>query len=396
MSDPETTSPATAAAESAAAAPRGRRFLRRAAPIALLVLAGGGAAGWALASRPEVRPAASQAAADPTRPVLVRVAKRERLQQPRVLVGTIRARVEADQGFRVGGKLAERHVQVGDRVRAGTPLAVLDETDLRLARESAEAELAAARASARQAELERDRIAELRAKGWSTDQAADRQRAAVAEAMGRVARAERQVELAVNSQSYAVLKAEHDGIVIALSAEAGQVVAAGQAIIRLARDGAREVQVAVPEQDLAFARQARAEAALWSEPARPYPAALRELTPNADAATRTFQARFQLDGLPADSPLGMTATLTLAPSEAASAIRVPLSAILDQGNGPHVFVVDPASGVLALTPVTLLSFDAREAVIGAGLDEGARVVTLGVHTLRAGQKVRTLDDSRLG
>lgn len=374
-----------------------RRLARRAAPFLVLIVAGGGVAGWVLAGRMESK-AETKAAepANPARPVLVRVAARERLAQPRVLVGTVRARVEADHGFRIAGKLAERRVQMGDRVKAGAPLALLDETDLRLSRQSAEAELEAARATLKQAELERERIAELRNRGWSTDQAAERQRASVAEAQGRVARAERQVELAVNAQSYAVLKADHDGIVIGLSAEAGQVVAAGQPIVRLARDGDREVQVAVPEQDLDFARAARAEAALWSEPNRPYAAQLRELSPNADSATRTFQARFNMPGIAADSPLGMTATLTLSPVDDASGIRLPLAAILDQGAGPQVFVVAPGSGELRLRPVTIRAYEAREVLIGKGVEEGEAIVVLGVHTLRDGQKVRTRNEARSG
>lgn len=380
---------------SATPAPASRsRALRRLVPAALLVLAGAGAASFALTGKPPEKTAA--ATEGPIRPVQVQVVRIAPLTQPRVLVGTLRARVEGDHGFRVAGKIAARKAQAGDRVKAGMVLASLDETDFRLSREQAEAELAAARSSARQAELERDRIAELRRKGWSTEQAFDRQKATLDEAMGRVKRAERQVELATNAQSYADIRADADGTVIGVYAEAGQVVAAGQPIFRIARDGDREAQVAIPEQDLGLARQARAEVALWSDAKIAHKATLRELSPNADAATRTFQARYTVEGLAADAPLGMTVTLTLTGAATQDGARIPLAAVLNEGGGTEVFVVEKATGALMRKSVKVLSYDTRQAVIGGGLADGDLVVTLGIHTLRAGQKVRALTEPKLG
>lgn len=370
------------------------RKARRLAPIAALLLAAAGAAGWALAGKPAEKTASI--AEGPSRPVQVQAVKIENLVQPRVLVGTLRARVEGDHGFRVAGKIATRKVQAGDRVAAGTVLAALDQTDFRLTRESAEAELAAARSSERQAQLERERGAELRSKGWSTDQAYDRQKAAYDEAVGRVTRAQRQVELATNSQSYTEIKAESAGTVIGVFAEAGQVVAAGQVIFRIAQDGDREAQVAIPEQDLLLARTAKPQVSLWSDPKTAHAAQLRELSPNADPATRTFQARYVVPGLAPDAPLGMTVTLTLAGTGATQGARIALSALLNEGGGTEVFVVDKATGALVRKPVTVLAYDARHALISAGLAEGDLVVTLGIHSLRAGQKVRPLLDAKLG
>lgn len=370
---------------------RARRFL----PLALILLAGAGAAGWALTGKPPEKTAAASPDSI-TRPVQVQVIRLQAFAQPKLLVGTLRARIETDQGFRVTGKIAARKVQVGDRITAGTVVASLDDTDFRLNRESAEAELTAARSAARQAELELERILDLRSKGWSTEQASDRQRAARDEAIGRVRRAERQVELTTNAQSYADLRAESDGVVISVAAEVGQVVAAGQTIIRIARDGDREALVALPEQELGLARQGRAEAELWSEPGKRYPATLRELAPSADAGTRTFAARFTLGGIAADAPLGMTTTITLVPPEAARVARIPLSAVLNEGQGTEVFVVEAGTGQLVRRKVDILAFDGRLATIRSGLAEGDQVVTMGVHTLRAGQKVRTLTDARQG
>lgn len=366
---------------------------RQLLPLTLVLLAGVGIAGWTLSGKGKDK---AEAATDGAKPVQVQTVKLAPLAQPKLLVGTIRARVESDHGFRVAGKIAERKVQTGDRVKAGAVLAALDATDFRLTREQAEAELAAARSSARQAELELSRITDLRTKGWSTDQALDRQKATYDEAVGRVRRAERQVELAANSQSYAELRAETDGIIISVLAEAGQVVGAGQAIVRIARDGDREAQIAVPEQDLAFAREAKAEAVLWSEPGKSYQANLRELSPNADPATRTFQARYTIAGLAPDSPLGMTATLTLARDRGGKVARIPLAAVMNEGNGTEVYVFDAGSGELRRKAVKVATYEARQAIVTEGLAEGDVIVTLGTHALRVGQKVRPLPEAKQG
>lgn len=392
---PET--PATEAPKAGQAPRRPSRLAiraRRFVPLAIALLAGAGAAGWALTGKTPEKTAAITSDMI-TRPVQVQVVRLSPLNQPKLLVGTLRARVETDQGFRVAGKIARRAVQAGDRVKAGALLASLDNADFRLSRESAEAELEAARSALRQAELELDRINELRRKGWSTEQNADRQKATRDEAVGRMKRAERQVELTTNTQSYAELRAEADGIVISVPVETGQVVAAGQTVVRIARDGDREALVALPEQDLTLARQSRAEAELWSAPGKRFTAGLRELSPNADPGTRTFAARFRLEGLPADAPLGMTATVSLLPPEQQDVARIPLSALLNEGQGTEVFVVD-ASGELVRRKVAVASMDARQAVVTSGLAEGDKVVTLGVHTLRAGQKVRVLTEARQG
>lgn len=362
--------------------------------VALVAMLGLAGAGWALAGKPKEEPAKQASADTLARAVQVIPATFEAAHQPRVMVGTLRARVESDRSFRVAGKIASRQAEAGTRVKAGDVLARLDETDLRLAREAAEAELAAARSSERQARLEYDRIGELRAKGWSTEQARDRQKAALDEASGRVKRAERQVELAQNSQSYTELKAEEDGTVIAVMAEAGQVVAAGQPVFRIAQDGDREALVAIPEQDLTLAREATASVTLWSEPGRAYPARLRELSPNADSATRTFLARYTVSGLAPDAPLGMTATLELSRRDVARVMRLPLSAVLNQGSGNEVFVLDKTNGTLTRKIVKVTSFDAESAYVTDGLNEGDLVVTLGVHTLREGLKARAVTQAK--
>ncbi|MCE2933515.1 MAG: efflux RND transporter periplasmic adaptor subunit, partial [Hyphomicrobiales bacterium] len=230
---------------------RSSAFLsRRNFGIAALVLATSAAGAWFLVGRPAAEVGKPQAENLENRPVLVQKVQFATAAPARILVGTVRARVETDQGFRIPGKVAERRVQAGDRVKKGQVVATLDPADLTLQRETAEAELAAAKASEKSSSAELMRVIELRAKGWSTEQALDRQRAALEEATGRRLRAERQLELARNAQSYAELLAEDDGIVVSTSVEPGQVLAAGQPVLRIAKDGLREAIVAIPEQEM--------------------------------------------------------------------------------------------------------------------------------------------------
>ncbi|MCA3632739.1 MAG: efflux RND transporter periplasmic adaptor subunit [Methylobacterium sp.] len=375
---------------------RSSAFLsRRNFGIAALVLATSAAGAWFLVGRPAAEVGKPQADNLENRPVLVQKVQFATAAPARILVGTVRARVETDQGFRISGKVAERRVQAGDRVKKGQVVATLDPADLTLQRETAEAELAAAKASEKSSSAELMRVIELRAKGWSTEQALDRQRAALEEATGRRLRAERQLELARNAQSYAELLAEDDGIVVSTSVEPGQVLAAGQPVLRIAKDGLREAIVAIPEQEMDDIRKALAEASLWTDPGRSYPAKLRELSPAADPLTRTFQARFTLEGLPADAPLGMSASLSVRPTEELRVARLPLAAILNEGKGTEVFVVE-ASGELKRKAVQISAYEARDALVSSGLADGDLVVVLGVHKLKPGLKVRPVTEMRLG
>lgn len=375
---------------------RSSAFLsRRNFGIAALVLATSAAGAWFLVGRPAAEVGKPQAENLENRPVLVQKVQFAPAAPARILVGTVRARVETDQGFRISGKVAERRVQAGDRVKKGQVVATLDPADLTLQRETAEAELAAAKASEKSSSAELMRVIELRAKGWSTEQALDRQRAALEEATGRRLRAERQLELARNAQSYAELLAEDDGIVVSTSVEPGQVLAAGQPVLRIAKDGLREALVAIPEQEMDDIRKARAEASLWTDPGRSYPAKLRELSPAADPLTRTFQARFTLESLPADAPLGMSASLSVRPTEELRVARLPLAAILNEGKGTEVFVVE-ASGELKRKAVQISAYEARDALVSSGLADGDLVVVLGVHKLKPGLKVRPVTEMRLG
>jgi RND family efflux transporter MFP subunit len=306
----------------------------------------------------------------------------------RSFVGTVRPRVESDLGFRIAGKVAERAVQAGDRVKAGDVLARLDAADFVLQREQAEAEVGAARANLAQAEAEDRRIAVLRREGWSTASAYDRQKAALEEARSRLNRAERSLSLSANNLAYASLRADADGIITAVSVEPGQVVTPGQQVFKMARADSREAVVSIPEMMIERARRADARVALWSEPGKSYPARLREMSPSADAATRTYLARFTIVDPPADLEFGLTATVTLTDRDTEKVARLPLSALYNDGAGPSVFVVGRGDGVLSRRKVDVAAFEARDVLIRSGIEPGENIVTLGVHKLDPGQKVR--------
>ena len=325
----------------------------------------------------------------PKRPVLVATTHYEAETPERSFVGTIRPRIEADMGFRVPGKVAKRLVEVGQTVEVGQPLATLDQADLKLQADQAVAELSAATGVVAQAVAAETRARELKAKGWNTDAQLDSAKAAADEARARLERAERSVDLTRNSLSYATLAADHRGVVTATLVEPGQVVAAGQTAIRVARFAEKEAVVAIPETLVERARTGSASVTLWSEPDKKYAAKFREISPSADPATRTYLAKFSLPGADDKVELGMTATLTLCDPKTTRVARLPLSALYDAGGKPSFFVVD-AAGDISLKPVTVKAYESNDVVITGGVDEGTKVVALGVQKLDPGQKVRVV------
>jgi RND family efflux transporter MFP subunit len=323
----------------------------------------------------------------PSRPVLVSSVHYEPESPERSFVGTIRPRIETDMGFRVPGKVAKRLVEVGQTVDVGQPLATLDEVDLKLQAEQAEAEFRAATGVLAQAGAAETRAKDLRAKGWTTDAQLDQSRAAADEARARLNRAERSVELTKNSLSYATLVADTRGVVIATLIDAGQVVASGQTAVRVARFAEKEAVVAIPETLVGRAKDGVATVTLWSEPDKKYAAKLREVAPSADPATRTYLAKFSLPDAGETVSLGMTATLTLADPATTRVARLPLSALFSQGGDPSFYIVDD-KGEVTLKPVTVKSYESNNVVISGGVDEGDKVVALGVQKLDPAQKVR--------
>jgi RND family efflux transporter MFP subunit len=325
----------------------------------------------------------------PLRPVLVATVHYEAESPERSFVGTIKPRIETDMGFRVPGKVAKRLVEVGQTVDVGEPLATLDEVDLKLQAEQADAEFHAATGVLAQAAAAEQRAKDLRVKGWTTDAQLDQAKAAADEARARLNRAERSVDLTRNSLSYATLVADTRGVVTATLIDAGQVVASGQTAIRVARFAEKEAVVAIPETLLGRAKEGVATVTLWSEPNKKYAAKLREVAPSADPATRTYLAKFSLPDAGENVSLGMTATLTLADPQTERVARLPLSALFNEGGDPSLYTVG-ATGDVALKPVAVKSYESNDVVISGGVDEGAKIVVLGVQKLDPAQKVRVV------
>lgn len=289
--------------------------------------------------------------------------------------GEVRARVETTLGFRVGGKLTERLVDAGARVKAGQPLARLDPADQRLAAEQAEANRALAAA-------ELKRTQELKARNFVSQALLDAKQTAAEAATA-------QAQLARNQAAYTTLAADADGVVAAVLAEAGQVVGTGQVVFRLARDGAREVAINIPEGRIAGLKPgAAAMVSLWA--GKTYRGVLRELAPAADPATRTFAARVTIVDADADVALGMTATVGFARPEGEPQIVVPLAAILQQGpdeRGAAVWVI-AADETVRRQAVEVARYGDAGAVLSKGLQPGDTIVAAGAFKLTEGEKVR--------
>lgn len=304
----------------------------------------------------------------------------------REFTGVVAARVESDLGFRVGGKVVARMVNTGEFVRRGQVLMRIDATDLALANDASSARVEAARALARQTSAEETRMRGLVDAGAVSASSYDQAKAAADVARAQLKSAEAQARVARNDAGYTVLVADADGVVVETLAEPGQVVAAGQTVIRIASAGPREALIQLPETirpSIGSAAQARTYSGASGS------AVLRELSGAANPATRTFAARYVLDGEAAKAPLGATVTITLAQPAATPSLEVPLGAIRDLGKGPGVWIVrtgQPARVVWR--PVQIATIGEETAFIRSGLRLGDTFVTMGAHLLHQNQAVR--------
>jgi membrane fusion protein, multidrug efflux system len=308
--------------------------------------------------------------------------------------GQIRARDQFNIAFRLGGRVLERRANLGDAIAAGQVVARLDSQDQQNALRAAEANLAAAEAVLTEARLTFDRQQAL-LKGGATPRARfDSAQEALRTAEARVNSAQAQVRMAQDQLSYTILSADRPGAVTAAGAEPGEVVEAGQMIVQLAGQGELDAVFDIPEQlirtgprdpvvDLTLSDDSRVRATGY----------VRQVAPQADSATRTFQVKVGIHNPPEGMMFGSTVTgrLKLAAPEG---VAVPASA-LTEGNGPPaVWVVDRQSQTVSLRAVDVVRFDAASVVISRGLEKGDLVVTAGVQMLRPGQKVRLLGEGR--
>jgi RND family efflux transporter MFP subunit len=300
-------------------------------------------------------------------------------------------RIESQLGFRVSGKIIRRAVDVGAVVQAGQLIAELDPTDYKLAVENARAAFAAAEGDYMRAKADHERYLQLRNSAAFMQQTLDTRKSASVTAQGRMDQARSQLESAEHNLAYTELRADADGVITAVQAEAGQVVAQGQTVVKLAQTNELEILVGVPEHRLQAARAIDgASFELWSEPGKRHAAKLRELSPSADPVTRTYPARFSVIDRPAFIGLGMTATLAFERPDAQPVAEVPLAAIFQHGTRPAVWIVDKQTGAVELRPVQIARWRSDTAAILSGVKDGELVATAGVHKLEAGQRVRPL------
>ncbi len=305
--------------------------------------------------------------------------------------GEVRAQHEPALAFRIGGKISRRLVDVGDRVKAGQPLAELDAADVGLQLEAARAQLASAESDLALADSELERYKSLLDRQLVSRSLYDARVSAQQAAQARVRQAKAQAAVSGNQATYAVLRAPKDGVIAQRQAEAGQVVAAGQTVFVLAEDGEREVAISVPEQSAADFTPGRALAVeLWSAPGKRFPGKLREIAPAADPQARTFAARVSFDAGATRAEIGQSARV-YALAEDSQALAVPLSALHEKDGQPALWVVDPASARVSLRPVKVGPYGEQSVPVLAGLEPGEWVVAAGVHLLLEGQRIKPID-----
>lgn len=324
------------------------------------------------------------------RPVRTIVAGRNTGSVGAVYSGEIVARYVSQLGFRTPGRVAARLVDVGSAVKRGQPLMRLDPEQEALHVVAASADVDAARSRVAQARIDLQRTEQLLARQFASRAELDQQKLALDQAEAQLRSANAQRDVSANQRSYTVLTADRDGVVTAIGAETGQVVAAGQSVVTVAADGEREVAISIPESRVDELRQAKTlQVSVWAHPGRTWTGILRELAPGTDSVTRTYSARISVrEADPAVLRMGLTASVFAPDVEGTSAIRLPLTAIVDQKGQRQVWVVDPKTSLVALRNVVLGSPQDDAVLVTGGLAGGETVVTAGVHMLQPGQRVK--------
>lgn len=333
---------------------------------------------------------------EPVRAVRTVVVASGMAAQSHEYAAEVRARIESRLAFRVPGKLLQREVNLGDSVKAGQVLARIDSKDLVLARGAAEAAVAAARTGRDQAGADYKRFVELQQKGFISAAELERRDSAFKAAQAQLDQARAQADAQVNQAAYAQLVADVAGVVTGVEAEPGMVLPAGQPVLRVALDGPRDVVFSVPEDRVAQLRSVASrpgalKVRLWGRDDA-VPVQLREVAAAADPVTRTFLVKADLGRV--EAKLGQTATVVLDLPVADDVIKLPTTALTEQGGKSVVWVLDPASMSVNALPVQPAGADGNEVVIASGLNKGQEVVVAGVHALSPGQKVKRYQPPR--
>jgi multidrug efflux system membrane fusion protein len=365
---------------------RTTRILRRLAPLAAGLAASGAA--FLLAACTPAPPAA-----EPIRAVKVLTVGASEFQASLEYAGEVKPRVESRLGFRVGGKITRRQAELGQHVKAGQVLAQLDPQDFRLAAEAARAQVAAAQTNRDLAAGDFKRYQALKDQNFISGAELERRDTTLKAAQAQLQQAQAQFSSQGNQTAYTSLVADVSGVVTAIEAEPGQVVSAGTPVVRIAQDGARDVVFSVPEDKVAAIKVGQAVTVrVWAE-ARTISGSVREVSASADPLTRTYQIKVALEGK--DAP-ALGATVYVQPQGLSLAglqvIKLPTSALKQDGRATAVWVLDQATMTVKSQPVQIATADGNEAVIAGGLTPGMLVVSAGVHVLSPNQKVTIYRD----
>lgn len=335
-----------------------------------------------VAQKPEIRPVRAQQ---------IQIKK---LSKPSSYSGEVRARYVTDLAFRVAGKLVERKVDVGAEVKKGQLLARIDPTDYKLSVLSSKAQMASAQADVDKASSDLKRYQNLLEKGVVSRTEFDRYQNVYNTALAKLNQTKALLDVDENKANYTDLFADADGVVTEVLAERGEVVAQGQAIIRLARPQEKEISINVSENRLdELHKSAELAISLWAYPQLKLRGKIREISPNADPVTRTYNVRVSIQNATEDVHLGMTATVTMQRSTTQAVALLPLTALYAQGENPSVWIVDTKTYQVKLTPVQLSEFYGNYVTVTQGLNDGQWVVTAGTHKLHEGQVVRLLGET---
>ena len=327
------------------------------------------------------------------RPVRAQQIQLKKLSKPTSYSGEVKARYVTDLAFRVAGKLVERKVDIGSVVKKGQLLARIDPTDYKLSVVSSKAQMNSAQADVQKASADLERYKNLLEKGAVSRTEFDRYQNVYNTALAKLNQTKALLDVDENKANYTDLFADADGVITEVLAERGEVVAQGQAIIRLARPQEKEISIHVSENRLdELNKSNELNISLWAYPQLKLRGKIREISPNADPVTRTYNVRVTLLNSTDDVHLGMTATVILQRTTEQAVALLPLTALYAQGEKPSVWVVDTQTHQVKLTPVQLSEFYGNYVTVIQGLTNGQWVVTAGTHKLHEGQIVRLLDE----
>ncbi|HEY8047596.1 MAG TPA: efflux RND transporter periplasmic adaptor subunit [Ramlibacter sp.] len=349
-------------------------------PAARLSLAAGLALALAGCSRPDAAP-------EPIRSVKVMTVGLDAFESTHEFAGDVRPRIESQLGFRVAGKIVRRQAEIGQRVKAGDVLAQLDPRDYQLAAEAARAQVNAALTNRDLAAADFKRYNALREQNFISGAELEKRETTLKAAQAQLEQAQAQLATQGNQAAYTNLVADAPGVITATQAEPGQVVAAGQPVVRIAQDGPRDVVFSVPEDKVAAIKKGSdVSVRVWSAN-RQLDGKVREVAASADPVTRTYPVKVAID----DASISLGATVYVSPKSLSMAgapvIKLPTSALRQEGNGTAVWVLDKQTMTVKSQPVQVATADGNDAVIAAGLAPGMVVVAAGVHVLSPGQKV---------